>query len=218
MVRLPSCVLCVLLLSGCDLILGIEDWTDPPTVGGSGGSGGDPTSSSSTGGASSSSTGTGGTLTLTGTCADGLLDPGETDVDCGGDACAPCQPGEACLNDADCSTLACVSSTCATNVPEVSCLEVDPDNPNCSDCETNGGETDTDCGGDACAPCAEGAICSTNADCTTGTLCTANVCTTGELIPSCGAVDPLVPSCLDCEQNGEETGVDCGGDACPPCP
>ncbi|GBG31335.1 Zinc metalloproteinase-disintegrin-like [Hondaea fermentalgiana] len=35
------------------------------------------------------------------TCFNGLLDDGETDVDCGG-TCSPCLPGEVCLTDDDC--------------------------------------------------------------------------------------------------------------------
>jgi len=36
------------------------------------------------------------------TCHNGVLDPGETDVDCGGSTCFPCLPGEKCLRHDDC--------------------------------------------------------------------------------------------------------------------
>ena len=209
----------LVLLTGCDLVLGIEDWTDParPPTGG-----GDPTTSSSTGGASSSSSGTGGTggspITATGTCADGTLDLGETDIDCGGDACGPCGPAQACLTDADCATLLCVDEACGAETPEPTCTEVDPQNPNCNDCVENSDETDVDCGGDACPPCEADDTCLIDADCVLGTICTIGTCTDGTAMPGCATVDPLMPSCIDCELNGDELGVDCGGDACPPCP
>jgi len=40
----------------------------------------------------------------------GLLDPGETDIDCGGPICEACLPGERCLNNSDCFTH-CVGSS-----------------------------------------------------------------------------------------------------------
>ena len=46
-------------------------------------------------------------------CADCLIGPAETDVDCGGDACAPCEAGQKCTWDGDCRNLACSSTgTC----------------------------------------------------------------------------------------------------------
>lgn len=46
------------------------------------------------------------------TCSNGTLDPGETDLDCGG-PCKPCEPGQRCGVDTDCATHTCT----ATNVP-----------------------------------------------------------------------------------------------------
>ncbi|GBG27607.1 Zinc metalloproteinase-disintegrin-like [Hondaea fermentalgiana] len=51
-------------------------------------------------------------------CSDDVLDGDETDVDCGGTDCDPCQVDEKCLVDDDCaqegnSGLACVEGTCA---------------------------------------------------------------------------------------------------------
>jgi hypothetical protein len=75
-------------------------------------------------------------------------------------------------------------------------------------------ETDIDCGGDACPPCALGRACKVEADCTTGS-CRAGIC--AARASACEPVDPQNPSCADCVKDGMETDVDCGGDACLPC-
>src|SRR6201999_2891173 len=71
----------------------------------------------------------------------------------------------------------------------------------CTDGVKSGTETDTDCGGSSCAPCAAGMSCAANRDCTSG------VCATG----TCAE-----PSCSDKIQNGDETDTDCGG-SCQTC-
>jgi hypothetical protein len=73
--------------------------------------------------------------------------------------------------------------------------------PTCADTVQNGAETDIDCGGGTCAPCAAGQACLVNPDCTSHV---------------CGG-DCLAPSCSDTVQNGTETDVDCGGGACSVC-
>lgn len=47
-------------------------------------------------------------------CGNGTLDPGETDVDCGGAMCGKCSGGRACLGASDCYSGACLagSNTC----------------------------------------------------------------------------------------------------------
>lgn len=45
-------------------------------------------------------------------CLNHTLDPGETDVDCGGTSCLPCAGDEVCLVDEDCATGSCVSGKC----------------------------------------------------------------------------------------------------------
>jgi hypothetical protein len=47
--------------------------------------------------------------------------------------------------------------------------------PTCSDGLKDGAETDVDCGGVECPPCATGKVCMVDADCASGT-CTAGVC------------------------------------------
>jgi hypothetical protein len=67
---------------------------------------------------------------------------------------------------------------------------------------SNQAETDVDCGGSGCAPCALGASCMVGANCQSG-VCMQQVCAN--------------PTCSDFVQNGDETAVDCGG-TCPACP
>mmetsp|Transcript_74 Transcript_74/g.120 ORF Transcript_74/g.120 Transcript_74/m.120 type:complete len:1044 (-) Transcript_74:171-3302(-) len=55
-------------------------------------------------------------------CSNGLLDDGETDIDCGGPNCESCLPGESCINDDDCFTH-CVGSSVTEAEKEESELE-----------------------------------------------------------------------------------------------
>lgn len=87
--------------------------------------------------------------------------------------------------------------------------------PTCADHKKNGLETDVDCGGDACGPCALGMACANNADCATKS-CSANVCIKGPIMHHCEPSEGGA-TCNDCMKNGDETDIDCGGDACGPC-
>jgi hypothetical protein len=51
------------------------------------------------------------------TCIDGILDGSETDVDCGGPTCLPCDDGKKCTQDSDCYSDYCDTGTklCAPN-------------------------------------------------------------------------------------------------------
>ena len=71
----------------------------------------------------------------------------------------------------------------------------------CSDGLLNGSESDIDCGGPDCTPCADGHYCAGDNDCLSK-VCNGGTC--------------QLPSCGDGIMNGDEVGIDCGG-ACPPC-
>ncbi|MDC0719852.1 hypothetical protein [Nannocystis bainbridge] len=73
--------------------------------------------------------------------------------------------------------------------------------PTCDDGAKNGMETDLDCGGPVCSPCAPDSDCEDDGDCASG-VCTGQVC--------------QAAACDDGVANGSESDVDCGGD-CPPC-
>lgn len=70
--------------------------------------------------------------------------------------------------------------------------------PTCLDGLLDGQETDIDCGGPECGPCANGETCSIDDDCT-ALFCHPTTQTCEQ------------PSCSDGFSNGDETGVDCGG-------
>ncbi|MEM6295589.1 MAG: hypothetical protein AAGA54_30225, partial [Myxococcota bacterium] len=94
--------------------------------------------------------------------------------------------GEDCSAGGDCVSLVCDAGTdtCAA--------------PTCSDGVQNGDETDEDCGGSCGATCDDGESCEDGGDCVSG------VCD--------GTSDTCVaPACDDGVQNGDETGLDCGG-------
>ena len=122
------------------------------------------------------------------TCGDNLVNGQETDVDCGGELCTPCNTGKRCAVDKDCRSKLCNSDLfCAA--------------PSCSDGVLNGSESDLDCGGPDCAPCGDGRVCAGDNDCRSR-VCTGATC--------------QAASCSDGFKNGDETGIDCGG-SCPPC-
>ncbi len=121
-------------------------------------------------------------------CNDGRKNLAETDVDCGGNACAPCGSGKACVANADCKDLICTltAGKCAA--------------PTCTDAVRNGDEGDKDCGGSICPTrCADTKFCNVGKDCQSGvcSLTSPQVC--------------LAPTCTDNTWNGGETDVDCGG-------
>ncbi len=93
-----------------------------------------------------------------------------------------------CTTGADCASLVCTAGfTCAA--------------PACDDTVQNGSETDVDCGGFDCGPCATGLGCGADGDCIGG-LCSGSTC---------------AATCTDTQQNNAETDVDCGGPDCGPC-
>ncbi len=115
-------------------------------------------------------------------CANGVLDDGEGDIDCGGSCASKCKLGQSCNLDGDCATALCSQHLCV--------------NASCSDSRMDGDETDQDCGGLSCKPCEDGKHCKVNGDCATS-FCTGGVCKS--------------PTCSDSEKNGTESDVDCGG-------
>ncbi|MDI1446697.1 hypothetical protein [Polyangium sp. 6x1] len=120
-------------------------------------------------------------------CSNGIKNPGEGDVDCGGN-CLPCEDGKTCTNGSQCKSGVCTGGMCAA--------------PTCTDTVKNGNETGYDCGGADCPPCATDEGCQLPTDCQSGV---------------CMDVFCAAPSCTDALQNGEETGIDCGGPMCDPC-
>ncbi|MCU1277022.1 MAG: hypothetical protein JWM53_568 [bacterium] len=132
--------------------------------------------------------GCGSKTTVYPTCGDNVVNGAETDVDCGGAICTPCNTGKRCSIDKDCRSKLCNSDAVCSA-------------PSCSDGVVNGSESDLDCGGPDCGPCADGRVCAGGNDCRSH-VCTGATC--------------QAPSCDDGFRNGDELAVDCGG-SCPPC-
>jgi hypothetical protein len=124
-------------------------------------------------------------------CKNDGKDGEESDIDCGGPDCLPCDDLKACATDSD-----CVSGVCDGLVCQV---------PTCRDDVHNGAETGVDCGGAAstCKACPAGQPCGAPSD------CVSQVCIGGKC---------KVPTCLDGVTNGQETDQDCGGILCMGCP
>jgi len=121
--------------------------SDMGGAGGSDGSGGDestggndPTGGRSTGGGAGeggqggSGSGGGPVVEQPETCSDGDRNEMETDVDCGGPDCDPCEDDAACRQPSDCDSEICDNLVCAA--------------PECGDRVTNGDE-ECDDGGDS---------------------------------------------------------------------
>jgi len=72
----------------------------------------------------------------------------------------------------------------------------------CADNVVDGTETDIDCGGAACGPCANGKRCALPTDCA-GSVCTGGLC--------------QAVGCANLVKDATETDVDCGGVTCSPC-
>lgn len=131
---------------------------------------------------------------LAGTCDDDMVNGDETDEDCGG-GCLPCAVGKHCEVGADCNSGVCESSGGGGQKCQA---------PICDDGVKNGTETDEDCGGNSCDPCAVDQRCEENTDCET------LFCACEEQDCTCA-----VPSCDDGIMNGTEIDKDCGpGEAC----
>ena len=128
-------------------------------------------------------------------CSDGEQSGLETDIDCGGAACATvqkaCDEGMQCLEDSDCASGIC-----------------DPASLRCVSCVNglqDGDETDVDCGGSVCAQCLDGDGCQANGHCTSGVCFLAG-----------GSVGVCV-SCTNGFKDGGEPDIDCGGDCTKGC-
>jgi hypothetical protein len=140
-------------------------------------------------------------------CDDLLVNGDESDADCGGRVCSPCDAGKHCLLGNDCASAICTNQVCQA--------------PSCTDLARNGDETDVNCGG-SCPPCSIGHGCQVGADCETAN-CASAVCS----MPNCdgpipGAGCPLLidntpysfrpasapASCIDGVSRGVDDGVE----------
>jgi hypothetical protein len=106
------------------------------------------------------------------------------DGGCGSRASVSCVVGAPCLKAADCSSEICTTGTCRA-VPS-----------SCTDGKVDGSETDVDCGGSSCPPCAVPEKCVADSDCLSG---------------YCGGGACSPPTATDGLVDDGETDVDCGG-------
>jgi hypothetical protein len=128
----------------------------------------------------------------------------------GGAAPGCCAQGKKCKFNTDCQSGACNNGT-----PPNSGFTANTCVPSlCDDGVKDGNETDVDCGGTsymgqaACSKCQTGQHCGSNNDCVTSAC---DPTTVGG--PTC-----VASQCNDHQQDGNETGMDCGGtDSCQRC-
>ncbi|CAL2083837.1 T9SS type A sorting domain-containing protein [Tenacibaculum sp. 190524A05c] len=165
------------------------------------------------------------------TCDDGIQNGNETGIDCGGD-CQPCDttppPTGDCSGDCPDGYNYYACGQCWTDQQQAQsggCTETcssdnNPPSATCNDGVQNGNETGIDCGGD-CQPCdttpPPTGDCS--GDCPDGyNFYACGQCwvdeqqaQSGGCTETCSTTNPDTPTCNDGIQNGDETGVDCGG-------
>ena len=156
-------------------------------------------------------------------CTDGSMNGDETDVDCGGSACDPCDRGQGCFVAGDCCpdpancditcvlhdpmTPSCLNRACIPGQVafltqadgKVGICDVED---TCDNGQFDGDETGIDCGGPCPVGCSTGGLCDTQDDCG------------GDLL--CSTV------CFSCNNNAldagsDETDADCGGSNCGAC-
>ena len=160
------------------------------------------------------------------TCSDGIQNGDETGVDCGGSSCAPCQTGcsdnqvnvsitfdnypeETAWTLTNSNNQTVASGSYSTANPDGSTISEDlclPDG-----CYTF---TITDAYGDGiCCSYGNGSYSVTDAS---GSLASGGSFASSEATNFCLGGAPA-PTCTDGIQNGDETGVDCGGSSCAPC-
>lgn len=161
------------------------------------------------------------------TCTDGIQNGDETGVDCGGSSCAPCNtsctenevivsitfdnyPEETSWNiKNDAGTTVASGTYSSTNadgstITETLCLT--------DDCYTF---TINDTYGDGiCCSYGNGSYTVTGSD---GTIQSGGSFGASEATDFCLGGGTPTPTCTDGIQNGDETGIDCGGSACAPC-
>ncbi|MBI5509046.1 MAG: fibro-slime domain-containing protein [Deltaproteobacteria bacterium] len=128
-------------------------------------------------------------------CTDGRRNGLETGVDCGGPTCQACGTGGGCTLPSDCD-----SGSCDPVARE--CLAA-----TCADGAMNGSETGVDCGG-SCAALTPAQTCLNGQGCATGADCTSQVCQDDVC---------RIDTCNNGGKDGNETGVDCGGNSCGRC-
>jgi hypothetical protein len=135
-------------------------------------------------------------------CFDERKDGDESDVDCGG-SCDGCGPHKFCYADFDCSATVAgcdtASGGCFCHYTMHVCVF-----SHCYDARKDANETGVDCGGATCGACSVGNSCDTDSDCSSS---------------ACDAITSTCTGsqCLDHQQDGVETDVDCGGGTCIGC-
>jgi hypothetical protein len=159
------------------------------------------------------------------TCNDGIQNGDETGVDCGGSSCPPCSGG--------CTDNAVTVSITFDNYPEETSWQItDANGSTVASGGTYGSQPDGStinidlCLVDGCYDFTildvygDGICCSYgngSYTVTSGgtTLASGGSFASSETTNFC--LGPPPPTCDDGIQNGDETGVDCGGSSCPPC-
>lgn len=144
-------------------------------------------------------------------CDDGQVSGDQTDVDCGGSVCPPCENGKNCNVDGDCISDFCDDGICANPCGggETSCggdcVDLQSNENHCGSCDNDCSE-DEECNGGTCECIAE---CCGDADCDGLLSCVEGVC---ECTTECCA-DSDCFAHLECSAGGS---CECNYSCCTP--
>lgn len=170
-------------------------------------------------------------------CANGFKSGSETDVDCGGNACAKCGSGLKCLAGSDCSSGFCADGVCCDKACSGTCegctsAKTGQTTGQCANI-TNNTDPDNECPNTVASSCGTSGMCFNGACafhpastvCATGT-CSGNVESPPDMCSGAGScVDSgqvtcagsyvcsggQCQTCSDGLKNGTEADTDCGG-------
>ena len=150
------------------------------------------------------------------TCVDNTQNQDETDVDCGGNVCTPCDIGDSCLVHSDCSSGNCDNEICADAPGCVDDNDCDA-NASCQDvagnmeCVCDAGYTGNGLSCSDIDECTDGTDdCDANATCTNnngGFACACDAGYTGDGV-SCTDVDECANGIDNCDANATCTNED----------
>ncbi len=173
-------------------------------------------------------------------CDDGEQSGDQTDIDCGGSECPPCEVGKNCEADTDCITLHCDEGTCEESDDDCpsgevecndDCVDITSDFDHCGGCD-DGCEGDEICDGGLCVcedECCSDDDCDGSRECSGGScVCNDDCCSddecTGTAVCEDGECECPDECCSDAECPGFEQcqsgscvcndGTCCSGDDC----